>query len=380
MTFANSCSVGVGTRESCAQVAQNQGFSPMTNTPQNDTVAATNLFALDLDAIRPELQALATATVDKTLQQARETSTDPVLGCSSALATFYMMMPRNDGKAQEQILDIVARHVDSLTLIRNGLKFGIDPKHLGLVQSNSSAVLAQLQSDHDPEPRGPTYRADGLVIDQNAGKACLLEFKRQASTIETTRLNQIADNLTIARAQVSDLLYRKHKRMKIEPEAVSWAIIDCSDQELPPRFRDAGVFGLDSLDTICGIQNVAAAYRMARTVMAEEFRRGEAELMAESQRFIPLETAEAMIEAAVATERLIIAAGTDPVSIPAATVPCPARTLATAVNTRDDPDDPELKPDPWGIDTLLADEPQVMNIPFPVDRRTVRRRYGMFGT
>jgi hypothetical protein len=78
------------------------------------------------------------------------------------------------------------------------------------------------------------------VVNQTTGKACLLEFKRQAATIETTRLNQIADNLTIARAQVSDLLYRKHKRMKIEPEAVSWAIIDCSDQELPPRFRDRG--------------------------------------------------------------------------------------------------------------------------------------------
>jgi hypothetical protein len=47
-----------------------------------------------------------------------------------------MMMPRNDGKALEQILDIVARHVDSLTVIRNGLKFGIDPNTLGLVQSN----------------------------------------------------------------------------------------------------------------------------------------------------------------------------------------------------------------------------------------------------
>lgn len=351
----------------------------MTHTPQNDTAAATNLPALDLDAIRPELQALARATVDKTQQQARDTRADPVLGGSSALATYYMMMPRNDGKAQEQILDIVARHVDSLTLIRNGLKFGIDPNHLGLVQSNSSAVLAQLQSDHDPEPRGPTYRADGLVIDQNAGKACLLEFKRQASTIETTRLNQIADNLTIARAQVSDLLYRKHKRIKIEPEAVSWAIIDCSDQELPPRFRDAGVFGLESLDTICGIQNVAEAYRVARAFMADEFRRGEAELMAESQSFIPLQTAEAMIEAAVATERLIIAAGTDQVSIPAATVPGPARTLATAADTRDDPDDPELKPDPRGIDTLLADHHQATIIPFP-DRRTVRRRYGMFGT
>jgi hypothetical protein len=365
----------------------------MTQTNQNDIATATNHPALDLEALRSELQELARATVDKTLQQARETRTDPVLGCSSALATFYMMMPRNDGRAQEQILDIVARHVDSLTVIRNGLKFGIDPTHLGLVQSNPSAVLAQLQSDHDPEPRGPTYRADGLVINQTTGKACLLEFKRQASTIETTRLNQIADNLTIARAQVSDLLYRKHKRMKIEPEAVSWAIIDCSDQELPQRFTNTGVLGLDSLDAICGVQNVAAAYRLTREVMAAEFRRGEGELMKETQDFIPLDTAEAMIDAAVTAERQAMAerVAQVPTHVPPAlsALACShVHTVQTTAGNPEDPDDPAFESlrEPDGKYLCDADDeghpdhqPTIV-VPFPSDRRTVRRRYGMFGT
>jgi len=352
----------------------------MTETNQNDAVAAANRPALDFALIRPELEALARATVDKTLQQARETSIDPVLGGSSALATFYMMMPRNDGKALEQILDIVARHVDSLTVIRSGLKFGIDPNHLGLVQSNSCAVLAQLQSDHDPEPRGPTYRADGLVINHITGKACLLEFKRQATTIETTRLNQIADNLTIARAQVSDLLYRKHKRMRIEPDAVSWAIIDCSDQELPPRFRDAGVFGLDCLDAICGVDNVAPAFRLARELMAEEFLRGEAELMRESKDFIPQQTVKEMIEAAVIEERLMQAARMTQNPVPVTRVPGPALNLAAVSNIREVPDDPKFMRDQLGIDPLYADHPRTMAGPFPADRRTVRRRHGLFGS
>lgn len=351
----------------------------MTKTNQNDAVAA-NRPALDLALIRPELEALAKATVDKTLQQARETSTDPVLGGSSALATFYMMLPRNDGKAFEQVLDIVARHVDSLTFIRNGLKFGIDPNHLGLVRSNPSAVLAQLQSDHDPEPRGPTYRADGLVINHGTGKACLLEFKRQASTIETTRLNQIADNLTIARAQVSDLLYRKHRRMKVEPEAISWAIIDCSDQELPARFRDAGVFGLESLDAICGIDNVTQAYRLARELMAEELRRGEAKLMEESQSFIPKQTADAMVEAAVTQERLILAERMAQGPIPTTRVPGPALNPVAASGIREDMDDPKPRPDLRGIDVLHVDQPRAMAVPCPSDRRTVRRRHGVFGS
>ena len=363
----------------------------MTHTHQNNSSTSIIHPALDLEALRPELQELARETADKTLRQARETRTDPVLGSSSALATFYMMMPRNDGKAQEQILDIVARHVDTLTVIRTGLKFGIDPNHLGLVQSNSSAVLAQLQSDHDPDPRGPTYRADGLVIDQNAGKACLLEFKRQAATIETTRLNQIADNLTIARAQVSDLLYRKHKRTKVEPEAVSWAIIDCSDQEMPRRFTDTGVLGLDSLDAICGIKNVAAAYRLARDFMAAEFRRGERELMEETQNFIPLDTAEAMIDAAVTAERREMA---DRVAqgftrippAPSALVSPSVHSVQTAANNPEDPDDPAFEPlrKPNGNYLCDADDEghfdhQPTIVPFPLDRRTVRRRYGMFG-
>lgn len=364
----------------------------MTHTNQNDTATAANLPALDLDAIRPELHALARATVDKTLQQARDTRVDPVLGSSSALATYYLMMPRNDGKALEQVLDLVARHVPTLTVIRNGLKFGIDPNHLGLVQSNSSAVLAQLQSDHDPEPRGPTYRADGLVINQNTGKACLLEFKRQASTIETTRLNQIADNLTIARAQVSDLLYRKHKRTKIEPEAVSWAIIDCSDQELPRRFTDTGVLGLDILDAICGIKNVAAAYRLAREVMAAEFRRGEGELMKETQNFIPLDRAEAMIDAAVTAERREMADRVAQVSTrvppaPSALACRHVHTVQTAGGNAEDPDDPAFESlrEPDGKCLCDADDEghfdhQPTIVPFPSDRRTVRRRYGMFGT
>lgn len=363
----------------------------MTHIHQNNSSTSITPPALALEALRPELEALAKATVDKTLHQARETRTDLVLGSSSALATFYMMMPRNDGKALEQILDIVARHVDSLTVIRNGLKFGIDPTHLGLVQSNSSAVLAQLQSDHDPEPRGPTYRADGLVINRSTGKACLLEFKRQASTIETTRLNQIADNLMIARAQVPDLLYRKHKRTKIEPEAVSWAIIDCSDQELPRRFTDTGVLGLDSLDAICGIRNVAAAYRLARELMAAEFRRGEGELIKETQNFIALDTAEAMIDAAVTAERRDMAdrvaqASTRvPAAPPALTSPH-VPTFQTAASNPEDPDDPAFEPlrEPDGNHMCDADDEghsdhQPTIVPFPSNRRTVRRRHGMFG-
>lgn len=364
----------------------------MTHTHQNNSSTSINHPALDPETLRPELQDLARETVDKTLDQARQTRTDPVLGSSSALATFYMMMPRNDGKAQEQILDIVARHVDSLTVIRNGLKFGIDPTHLGLVQSNSSAVLAQLQSDHDPEPRGPTYRADGLVINQTTGKACLLEFKRQASTIETTRLNQIADNLMIARAQVSDLLYRKHKRIKIEPEAISWAIIDCSDQELPQRFADTGVLGLDSLDAICGIKNVAEAYRLARDLMAAEFRRGEVELIKETQNFIPLDTAEAMIDAAVATERRAMAKRVAQVSTPV--VPAHSAlasphvpTVQTAASNPEDPDDPAFEPLRKPNGNYLCDaedeghpDHKLTIVPFPSDRRTVRRRYGIFGS
>lgn len=376
-SFGNVVREGSG--EAVHRLPKTRDF-PMTETNQSDAVAAANRPALDLALIRPELEALAKMTVDKTLQQARETSTDPVLGSSSALATYYMMMPRNDGRAKEQILDIVARHVDSLTVIRRGLKFGIDPNQLGLVHSNSSAVLAQLQSDHDPEPRGPTYRADGLVIDHSTGKACLLEFKRQAATIETTRLNQIADNLTIARAQVPDLLYRKHKRMRIEPDAVSWAIIDCSDQELPPRFRDAGVFGLDCLDAICGVDNVAQAYRLARESMAEEFRRGEAELMRESRNFIPLQTAEAMVEAAVTRERLMSTdrMAQDPIHV--TRVPGPALNRVAVSNIREVPDDPEPMRDQLGVDPLHADRPQAIPVPFPADRRTVRRRYGLFGS
>lgn len=344
----------------------------MTKTNQNDTAAAaTNHPALDLEALRPELHALARATVNKTLQQARNTSTDPVLGCSSALATYCMMMSRNDGRALEQILDIVARHVEGLIVIRTGLKFGIDQKHLGLVQSNSSAVLAQLQSDHDPDPRGPSYRADGLVIDHNTGKACLVEFKRQATTIPTTRLNQIADHLTIARAQVSDLLYQKHRRMKIEPEAISWAIIDCSDQELPPRFQDTGVFGLDSLDAICGVRNVAEAYRLTRELMAAEFRRGEAELMEESQRFIPSQTVDAIVEAAIATERLALTA-----EIAQAAAPALTTKAANSDDLKDHVSDQDVS-DNAGHHT---DQHQATIIPFPTDRRTVRRRFGMFGT
>ena len=353
---------------------------PMTETNQIDAVAAANRPALDLEAIRPELETLAKATVDKTLQQARNTSTDPVLGLSSALATFYMMLPRNDGRALEEVLDIVARHVDSLSVIRSGLKFGIDPNQLGLVHSNSAAVLAQLQSDHDPEPRGPSYRADGLVINHGTGKACLLEFKRQAATIETTRLNQIADNLTIARAQVSDLLYRKHRRMKIEPEAISWAIIDCSDQELPPRFRDAGVFDLDSLDAICGIHNVAQAFRLARELMAKEFRRGEAELMRESKDFIPQQTAKAMIEAAVTQERVKLAARMDLDPIPVTQVPGPARNQTAASGLANDLHVLASKTDLRDVDPLHADHPRAMAVPIPADRRTVRRRHGLFGS
>lgn len=280
----------------------------------NNSQLPSNLLPeLNLDLIRPELENLAKETVDKTLAQAMAARTDPVLASSSSLATYYMMFPRNDGVAQEKILGLIAQHVEELTVINSGLKFAIDPKYLSLIQSNDAARLADLQTDYDPEPRGSTYCPDALIINRKTGTACLVDFKRQVSTIETTKLNRIADNLTITRAQVRDFLYQKHRRMTINEDAVSWAIIDCSDQrDLPPRFKEAGVFELESLDVICGVKNIAATYRLAREYMAAEFIRGEADLMAQSDRFVASQNVDEMIEDAVNQARLAFAENSIP--------------------------------------------------------------------
>ncbi|MFK7847601.1 MAG: hypothetical protein AB8G77_20080, partial [Rhodothermales bacterium] len=237
----------------------------MNNTKPNCNLHSDSIPELNLDLIRPDLESLAKETVDKTLAQARAARTDPVLGSSSTLATYYMMFPRNDGTAQEKILGLIAQHIEELTVINNGLKFAIDPKYLSLIQSNDAARLADLQTDYDPEPKGSTYRPDALIINRKNNTACLVDFKRQVSTIETTKLNRIADNLMIARAQVRDFLYQRHQRMTIDEGSVSWAIVDCSNQsDLPHRFKEAGVFDLESLDVICGAKNITASYRLAR--------------------------------------------------------------------------------------------------------------------
>lgn len=286
----------------------------MNNTIQpNCNHQSDNVPELDLDLIRSDLESLAKETVDKTLAQAKAARTDPVLGSSSTLATFYMMFPRNDGIAQEKILGLIAQHIDELTIINSDLKFAIDPKYLSLIQSNDAARLADLQTDYDPEPKGPTYRPDALIVNRKTGTACLVDFKRQVSTIETTKVNKIADNLTIARAQIRDFLYQKHRRMTIDEGSVSWAIIDCSDQKnLPPRFKEAGVFELESLDVICGVKNIAATYRLAREYMAAEFIRGEAELIAQSDRFFASQNVVEMIEDAVNQAKLVFADNSAP--------------------------------------------------------------------
>lgn len=285
----------------------------MNNTKPNCNLLPDNIPELDLDLIRPDLEIMAKETVDKTLAQAKAARTDPVLASSSSLATYYMMFPRNDGIAQEKILSFIAQHIDELTVINSGLKFAIDPMYLSLIQSNDAARLADLKTDYDPVPKGPTYRPDMLIINRKNNTACLVDFKRQVSTIETTKLNRIADNLTIARAQIRDYLYQKHKRITIDEGAVSWAIIDCSDQkELPPRFKEAGVFDLESLDVICGVKNIAASYRLAREHMATEFVRGEAELMAQSDRFIASHKVDEMITDAVNQAKLALAANSAP--------------------------------------------------------------------
>jgi hypothetical protein len=333
----------------------------MTKTTNTNSNNADHIPELDLELIRPDLEQLAKETVNKTLKQAQASSIDPVLRRSSALATYYMMMPRNDGLAQEQVLDIIARHVEGLTVISTGLKFGIDPKYIDLIQSNDPANIASLLTDYDPEPRGPTYRPDALIINQQTGKACLVDFKRQVATIETTKLNRIADNLTIARAQVRDFLYKKYNRVNVEEDATSWAIIDCSDQELLHRFQGAGVFGLESLDAICGIKNIAAAYRIARKFMAAEFNRGEAELMAQSNRYIPAKDVEALIEAAVNNAQIAMAADLQRKTA----IEAGLGTIATA-----DSDD-------FASDEPVTDQVGTI-LPFPHEQR--QRRIGMFGT
>lgn len=287
----------------------------MNDTRQNNDDKHNPLPELDLDLIRSDLEGLAKETVNKTLDQARAAADDPVLGNSSSLATFYMMLPRNDGRVQEQVLDIIARYIDGLSVINSGLKFGINPKYIDLIKSNDVASIASLQTDYEAEPRGVTYRPDALIINHQTGKACLVDFKRQVGTIDATKLNRLADNLTIARAQVADFLYQKHRRMRIDGNAISWAIVDCSDQrDVPNRFQEAGVFGLESLDVICGVRNIASAYRLSRELMVKEFRRAERELMSEANQFVAIGDVEQMIETAVAEAKRSISMNAVPVT------------------------------------------------------------------
>lgn len=335
----------------------------MTKTTDTNSNNADHSPELDLELIRPDLEQLAKETVNKTLQQARASGIDPVLGSSSALATFYMMLPRNDGRAQEQVLDIIARHIKGLTVISTGLKFSIDPKYTDLIQSNDPANIASLQTDYDPELRGPTYRPDALIINQQTGTACLVDFKRQVATIETTKLNRIADNLTVARAQVRDFLYKKYNRVNVEEDATSWAIIDCSDQKVLHKFQGAGVFGLESLDAICGVNNVAEAYRLARKFMAAEFNRGEEELMAQSNRYFPTKDVDALIEAAVRDAQKAMAADLQRKTAIEA-------DIGTIVLPKTDSYDFESNEPVTDGGTIL---------PFPQEQ-TQLRRIGMFGT
>ncbi|MBO6920400.1 MAG: hypothetical protein JJ858_18375, partial [Rhizobiaceae bacterium] len=66
----------------------------MNNTKPNCNLHSDNVPVLDLDLIRPDLEIMAKETVDKTLAQAKAARTDPVLGSSSTLATYFMMFPR----------------------------------------------------------------------------------------------------------------------------------------------------------------------------------------------------------------------------------------------------------------------------------------------
>ncbi|MBO6917042.1 MAG: hypothetical protein JJ858_01305, partial [Rhizobiaceae bacterium] len=61
----------------------------------NNSQPPNNLLPeLNLDLIHADLERLAKETVDKTLTQAKAARTDPVLGSSSTLATYFMMFPR----------------------------------------------------------------------------------------------------------------------------------------------------------------------------------------------------------------------------------------------------------------------------------------------
>ena len=165
--------------------------------------------------------------------------------------------------------------------------------------------IVSLQTDYKPASKGSTYRADALIIHRRSTTACLVDFKRQVSTIETTKLNRIADNLTVARAQVGDFLYQYINvcaLMRMQSLGLLW-IVTISKTYLP-ALRIQVFFGLESLDMICGVRNICSAYRLAQKYMTEEFTRGEAELMAEQQMFIPSQNVEDMIKQAVEEAKL----------------------------------------------------------------------------
>lgn len=338
----------------------------MTTTTQiNDTQQALSQ-TLDLELIKPHLRELAIATVDKTLSQARQAKTDPVLKSSSALATYYLMMSRNDGQAQEAIIKSISRLVKGLTVINRDLRFGIHQGHLELIQSNPTDKIKEFEFEYAPNAGSSSYTPDALVINEIDNQACLLEFKRQVITVETSKLNKIADNLIISQTQVCDYLYKKHQRRTERPN-VSWAIIDCSDQNLPERFGDAGVLGLDSLDAITGFKGVAKAYRLAREYIADEFCRGEAELMAECERYVPVQMVDVMIETAVSEAQEILASEGRLTSLP-------------STNKISD-HAPETDSRENGLpDGNSHSERDTSIIKFPSNGQILRRHFGMFGT
>lgn len=225
---------------------------------RNDTAAraANYNHRVDLDRMRPELDALVGQVVDATLSESLFQRA--LASGMNAVASMLRVVPSTEGRLLERGIGLIAKHSPDLVVLTDNLRLPVTRAAAELVEMNDAALVRSLSLDVDSGGRR-SYTPDLLIVNRTTKVAHVVDVKRSLTFYDANRIADLKNRMLAAALVVPDLLYKEHRRLHVDEVRV--VILNVDNQRTDIEGGIWPLAHLDHLVEIAGAGRIMAELR-----------------------------------------------------------------------------------------------------------------------
>jgi hypothetical protein len=228
----------------------------MTNTVSGAASAPTHSHAVNPDMLHPKLDGLCHQVLTSSFGST--TLMDALSSGLSDVSSLLRGLPAAEGRLIERGIQMIAGLNPELVVLTENIRLPVSKAALDVVERNDPRHYASLTLDADSGGRRG-YTPDMIIVNRGTKIAHVVDVKRNLSSYDAVRLQELKKRMLAGALTVPDLLYQEHHRLSAE--AVQVVILDAQNAS---RDGSSGIWPLSDLDHLLGVEGAGKAIAYLR--------------------------------------------------------------------------------------------------------------------